>query len=69
VTDTHTITGELLIPGAVMQAYDVPDLERRLRNVGLLPIQAVDRRWRMDPDTPGHYRLMFRVPFPPDPAA
>jgi hypothetical protein len=53
------ITGELLIPQALMQRYTMPDLERQLYTYGLLPIGAEQRRWRMEAETPGSYRLSF----------
>jgi hypothetical protein len=59
------ITGELLIPGPLMQGMVMPDLERQLQAYGLLPVQAEQRRWRMEPETPGSYRLSFVFNIPP----
>jgi hypothetical protein len=54
-----TITGELLIPQALMQRYTMPDLERQLHTYGLLPVGAEQKRWRMEAETPGSYRLSY----------
>jgi hypothetical protein len=66
MTDLCTITGDLLIPPALMQRYAMPDLEHHLQAAGLLPATAEQRRWRMDFETPGHYRLTFSVTLPLD---
>jgi hypothetical protein len=59
-----TITGDLLIPQTLMQGVSMPDLERQLQAYGLLPVQAEQRRWRLDAEFPGSYRLSFVLTVP-----
>jgi hypothetical protein len=56
-----TITAELGIPALLLTGRTMPDVEVVLQRAGLLPSQAEQRRWRMDPETPGAYRLTFTV--------
>jgi len=56
-----TITADLGIPALVFMGRTMPDVEVLLQRAGLLPTQAEQRRWRMDPETPGAYRLTFTV--------
>ena len=39
-------------------------IEHRLHGYGLLPVQAQQRRWRMDPEAPGGYVLAFSCVLP-----
>jgi hypothetical protein len=65
---TLTLTGELSLPAHVLLGRTMPDVEVLLQRAGLLPSQAANRRWRMDPDTPGAYRLTFTVTLPEEAA-
>jgi hypothetical protein len=62
--DALTITGDLSIPARLLTGRTMPDVEVVLQRAGLLPSQAEQRRWRMDPETPGAYRLTFTVTLP-----
>lgn len=64
---TLTLTGELGIPARLLLGRTMPDVEVWLQRVGLLPSQAEQRRWRMDTETPGAYRLTFTVTLPAEP--
>jgi hypothetical protein len=64
-----SITGELLIPQALMQLYAMPELEHLLQTAGLLPREASQKRWRMEAETPGSYRLSFVYTVEPEGAA
>jgi hypothetical protein len=56
-----SITGDLGIPAALLIGRTMPDVEVVLQRAGLLPSHAEQRRWRMDPEAPGAYRLTFTV--------
>ena len=59
-----TFQGELVVAGWLLHGQTMPALERQLERYGLLPVQATERRWRMDTDTPGNYRLTYTVTLP-----
>ena len=59
-----TITGELRLPAAFLQGQAMDAIERLLHDAGLLPREARERRWRMDPEAPGGYVLAFTVVLP-----
>lgn len=54
-----TIQGELRLPGTFLQGRDMDVIEGQLYAYGLLPVQAEQRRWRMDPDVPGGYIMTY----------
>lgn len=64
MTDTVTIQGELRLPAVFLQGIDMDEVERRLRAYALLPMQARERRWRMDTDVPGGYILTYTFTLP-----
>lgn len=55
-----TLHGELLVPAPLMHHCQPADVERVLHDVGLLPLEAQERRWRVDAERPG-YVLTFTV--------
>ena len=59
-----TIQGELRLPGAFLHGQDMDAIEHLLQDYGLLPAQVRERRWRMDPETPGGYVLAFSYALP-----
>ena len=59
-----TIQGTLRIPRAFLQDLPMDAIERRLQAYGLVPIQATDRRWRLDHDAPGGYILTYTFVLP-----
>jgi len=59
-----TITGELTLPQILLQRWTMPALEAQLQALGVLPAGAEQRRWRMDTDTPGNYRLSYTLTLP-----
>ena len=59
-----TLQGELRLPAAFLQGRDMEAIEHQLRDWGLLPSTARERRWRMDPEAPGGYVLAFTVTLP-----
>lgn len=64
MTPPITIQAELRIPQAFMQGDLMEDIERRLHGYGLLPVQAHDLRWRMDPESPGGYVFQYSFTLP-----
>ena len=67
MTQPITLQGELRLPSAFLQMRDVEVIERQLQSYGLLPVQAEERRWRMDPDAPGGYLLQYTFVLPETP--
>jgi hypothetical protein len=67
MTPPVTLQGELRLPSAFLQRGDMEEIERQLQSYGLLPVQAKDRRWRMDPDAPGGYLLQYTFVLPEAP--
>jgi len=61
---TLTLTGDLGIPAFVLLGRTMPEVEVLLQRAGMLPSQAEQRRWRMDPETPGAYRLSYTFTLP-----
>ena len=59
-----TIQGESRLPAALLYDQAMDAIERQLHEAGLLPAQAHERRWRMDPEAPGGYVLAFTVELP-----
>ena len=59
-----TIQGELRLPATFLQGRDMEAIEHQLRDWGLLPSTARERRWRMDPEAQGGYVLAFTVALP-----
>ena len=59
-----TIQGELRLPAALLYDQAMDAIERQLHGYGLLPVTAVSRRWRMDPEAPGGYVLAFSFVLP-----
>jgi len=59
-----TLTGDLRIPALVLLGRTMPEVEVLLQRAGMLPSQAEQRRWRMDPETPGAYRLSYTFTLP-----
>lgn len=59
-----TIQGELHLPGVFMHDKHLEEIERQLCDYGLMPVQARERRWRLDHESPGGYVLSFRFPLP-----
>ena len=64
-----TIQGELRLPAALLQGLAMDAIEHQLCDAGLLPLQAQQRRWRMDLEAPGGYVLAFTVVLPEEPRA
>ena len=65
-----TFQGELRLPATFLRAtpeFNMEEIEWQLQRYGLLPVQAQDRRWRMDPDTPGGYLLQYAFVLPETP--
>ena len=56
-----TIQAELRLPAVLLQGRDMDAIEQRLQAAGLLPMQAQQRRWRMDAEHPGGYVLTYEV--------
>ena len=59
-----TLQGELRLPATFLHGRVMDAVEQELRDWGLLPRQAQERRWRMDPDAPGGYVLAFTCVLP-----
>ena len=59
-----TIQGELRLPAALLYDQPMDAIERLLHDAGLLPVEARERRWRMDPEAPGGYVLAFTCVLP-----
>lgn len=59
MTPPLTIHGELRLPAAFMHDKHLEELERQLQGYGLLPLTVQDRRWRLDPESPGGYVLQY----------
>ena len=64
-----TLQVEVRLPAALLQGRAMDAVEQELRDWGLLPRQAQERRWRMDPEAPGGYVLAFTVAYPVEEAA
>lgn len=54
-----TIQSELRLPAAFMHDKHLPEIEGQLEDYGLMPLEAQNRRWRMDHEHPGGYVLTF----------
>ena len=59
-----TIEAELRLPGALLQGRDMDAIEHQLQAYRVLPAEAEQRRWRMDPDAPGGYILTYVLVVP-----
>ena len=55
-----TLHGEILVPYALMQARQAPEVERLLQGYGMLPAWAENRRWQIAAERSG-YVLTFTV--------
>lgn len=61
---TLTIAGEVWLPAQLMTSRTMVALELLLHEHGILPLEARERRWRLDAETPGSYRLSYTYALP-----